>query len=117
MIKLNVHFFASPNGAEPVRDWLRSLEPNIRTRIGRAITRTAHGWPVGMPVCRALGGGLFEVRCDVDSNIYRVIFEIIDGDMILLHGFEKKTQKTNQHDLVLAKDRQSNHQARKRGKS
>jgi phage-related protein len=53
-----------------------------------------------------LGGGLYEVRSDLTGGrIGRVIFCIVAGEMILLHGFEKKTQKTPQTDIDLARKR------------
>jgi len=70
------------------------------------------GWPIGMPVCRSLGGGIFEVRTSLaQSRIARVLFYIDKmGRMILLHGFIKKTQKTPVADLALAKNNKSKHQ-------
>jgi phage-related protein len=65
------------------------------------------GWPVGMPLCRPLGGGLWEVRSSLSSNrIARVIFCAAPGKMVLLHGFIKKTQKAPQPELDLARKRQ-----------
>ncbi|MGH8317425.1 MAG: type II toxin-antitoxin system RelE/ParE family toxin [Steroidobacteraceae bacterium] len=62
--------------------------------------------PVGMPLCRALGRGLWEVRSSLHSNrIARVLFCLHDGEMVALHGFIKKTQKTPAADLELAKKR------------
>lgn len=56
-----------------------------------------------MPYCRSLGRGLSEVRSDLTGGrVARVIFCIVAGEMILLHGFEKKTQKTPQRDIELA---------------
>jgi phage-related protein len=56
-----------------------------------------------MPYCRSLGHGLWEVRTDLPGGrIVRVIFCIVDGEMVLLHGFEKKTQKTPPQDIDLA---------------
>lgn len=56
-----------------------------------------------MPYCRPLGHGLWEVRSNLaDGRIARVIFCLVDGEMILLHGFEKKTQKAPQQDIALA---------------
>ncbi len=56
-----------------------------------------------MPYCRALGHGLWEVRSDLPGGrIARVIFCIVNGEMVLLHGFEKKTQKTPPRDIELA---------------
>jgi phage-related protein len=61
------------------------------------------GWPVGMPVCRLLGSGLYEIRSDLASHrIARVIFCVEGQYMVLLHGFIKKTRKTPQPDLGLA---------------
>jgi len=73
--------------------------------MGEDIKTVEFGWPVGMPVCRAMGSGLFEVRSRLASNrIGRVLF-YIDGKsrMVLLHGFVKKTQRTAKGDLELAK--------------
>ena len=76
-------------------------------RIGEDIATVEFGWPVGMPTCRPLGGGLFEVRSDLASNrISRVVFCINDRNLVLLHGFIKKSQKTPSADLDLARRRQ-----------
>jgi phage-related protein len=59
--------------------------------------------PVGVPLCRALGNGLWEVRSQLtQGRISRVLFSIHDGRMVLLHAFIKKTQKTPDADLALA---------------
>ena len=59
-----------------------------------------------MPVCRPLGGGLYEVRSNLsDGKIGRVLFCISANEMVLLHGFVKKTQKTPPPDLALARKR------------
>lgn len=62
-------------------------------------------WPVGMPLCRSLGGGLWEVRSNLPGRIARVLFCISDGSIVALHGFIKKTQQTPAADLELAKKR------------
>jgi len=60
-----------------------------------------------MRLCRPLGGGLWEVRSSLSSNrIARILFCAVQGRMVLLHGFIKKTQKTPQADLELARARQ-----------
>jgi phage-related protein len=56
-----------------------------------------------MPYCRHLGDGLWEVRSDLsDGKIGRVIFCIFQEQMVLLHGFIKKTQKTPTQEIRLA---------------
>ena len=93
-------------GAEPVRDWLKSLPSEDRREIGEDIATVEYGWPVGMPVCRPLGQGLWEARSTLHGNrIARVIFCIAQGRMVLLHGFVKKTQKIPNEDLTLARSR------------
>jgi phage-related protein len=79
-----------------VREWLKGLSPDDRKRIGEDTKTVEFGWPVGMPVCRPLGGGIYEVRSGLAQNrIARVLFYIDrKTGMVLLHGFIKKTQKT-----------------------
>jgi phage-related protein len=101
--KITGRFYASANGRQPVREWLLSLSKDDRRVIGKDIQKVAFGWPLGMPYCRALGAGLWEVRSDlVGRRIARVIFCIAGGEMVLLHGFEKKSQKTPKQDIGLA---------------
>jgi len=53
-----------------------------------------------------LGPYCDEVRADLSGGrIARVIFWIVGAEMILLHGFEKKSQKTPPHDIDLARRR------------
>jgi phage-related protein len=105
--KIAVYFYRTPSGAEVVRDWLKSLPIEDRQILGRDLRLVEFGWPIGMPLCRPLGGGLWELRSSLSSNrIARVMFCATRGKMILLHGFIKKTQKTPQSELELAKSRQ-----------
>jgi phage-related protein len=103
---LKVAFYRSLSGSEPVRDWIRSLSPADRHVIGCDLRLVELGWPVGMPLCRPLGGGLWEVRSKLSSNrICRVIFSTAGGRMVLLHAFFKATQKTPDAELRLARAR------------
>jgi phage-related protein len=105
--KLPAIFYRSLSGTEPVREWLKELDQADRRIVGHDIGKAEFGWPVGMPLCRSLGGGLWEVRSSLPrGRVARVIFCVSAGRMVLLHGFEKKTQKTPQPDLKLAGKRQ-----------
>lgn len=105
--KTPVIFYQTPAGGEVVRDWLKSLNEAERGAIGQDLMRVQFRWPVGMPLCRSLGDGLWEVRSNLPSNkIARVIFCLVDGRILALHGFIKKTQKTPDDDLKLARWRQ-----------
>ena len=105
-------FYRTEAGGEPLREWLRSLSPEDRKRIGEDIKSVEFGWPVGMPVCRLLGNGIYEVRTIItQGRIARVLFYIDKKRrMVLLHGLIKKTQKTPDDDLALARSNKSKHQ-------
>lgn len=104
--KLQAFFYQSASGAEPVRDWLLDLTDDDRRVVGKDIAKVEFGWPVGMPYCRAMGGGLWEVRSHISSGrITRVFFCLADGHMILLHAFTKKTQETPKSEMDVARTR------------
>lgn len=104
--RLPARFYRNQSGSEPVRDWLKSLTSEERRLIGIDIKTVEYSWPVGLPICRPMGNGLFEVRTNLSTGRNaRVLFCIYQNQMILLHGFIKKTQKTLKQDLVIASDR------------
>ena len=102
---LSVAFFRTASGNEPVREWLKSLPREERRIVGEDIKTVQFGWPLGMPLVRKLDKGLWEVRSRLPDRIARVIFTSGEGRMVLLHSFIKKSQKTPQEDLELAKTR------------
>jgi phage-related protein len=105
--KLPAAFYRAPGGTEPVRIWLKALSDGDRRIIGYDIGMAEFGWPVGMPLCRPLGGGLWEIRSSLSGNrIARVVFCVARNRMVLLHGFFKKTERTPKSDLELARKRQ-----------
>jgi len=101
--KVPLVFYRTSAGAEPVLDWLRSLSATDRREVGRDLMRAQWRWPLGMPLCKPMGQGLWEVRSRLATNrIARVVFCVHEGEMVALHGFIKKTQKTAPDDLALA---------------
>jgi phage-related protein len=119
MKRVRAIFFRTAAGGEPVREWLKALEPvEDRKRIGVDIKTVEFGWPVGMPTCHPLHGGLYEVRTNLtQGRIGRVLFYIDQvGRMVLLHGFIKKTQKTPDEDMELARKNKRTHEAEMRAK-
>lgn len=104
--KIDVVFYRNEVGNEPVRDWLANLPAENRRLIGQDLQRVQYRWPVGMPLVRPMGKGLFEVRTSLpDRTIARVMFCFHDGDLYALHGFIKKAKKTPPADLKLARER------------
>ncbi len=103
MKRLPAFFYQLPSGREPVRDWLRSLNDDDRKIIGEDIKDVEFSWPIGMPLCRPLSRGLWEVRSQfTQGRIARVIFCVHDSRMVLLHAFIKKTQQTPNAEINLA---------------
>jgi phage-related protein len=101
--RLRAVFYRTSGGAEPVREWLHGLGRPDSILIGEDLRLVEFGWPVGMPVCRPLGQGLFEVRTNLPSNrTARVIFCIEEGVMYLLQGFIKKSRATPRADMETA---------------
>jgi phage-related protein len=99
-------FYRTGGGAEVVRDWLRGLDERDRNAIGLDLMRVQFRWPVGMPLCRSMGDGLWEVRTNLPSSrIARVLFCVLQGCIVVLHGFIKKSKKTPNDELALARRR------------
>jgi phage-related protein len=89
-----------------VREWLNELPSDDKRIIGRDMAKVQYGWPVGLPLCRPLSGGLWEVRSSLPSKREaRVLFGFHKGVLVALHAFVKKSQKTATDDLVLARQR------------
>ena len=103
---IKVSFFKQVSGIEPVREWLKSLPIEDKKSIGYDIKVVEFGWPLGLPLVKNIGKGIWEVRSQLPSKrITRVLFCMQDGHMVLLHGFIKKTQKMPQADLELTNKR------------
>lgn len=107
-----VVFYRTRGGSEVVRDWLRALDEKDRNAIGLDLMRIQFRWPVGMPLCRSMGNGLWEIRTSLPSNrIARVMFCIVQERIVILNGFIKKTQKTPDEELALARKRKKEFEA------
>lgn len=119
--KLLVVFYSTRAGGQPVRDWLNDdgeFNNADRKAIGTDVAKAEYGWPIGLPTCEPLGGGLFEIRTNLANNrITRIIFSIEGGKMVLLHGFVKKARdgiKTPQDEIGLADKRRRDLRGRER---
>lgn len=92
-----------PLGARRFGNGSRNSIGPDRKVIGEDIKDVEFSWPIGMPLCRALGRGLWEVRSEITrGRIARVLFCTTQGRMVLLHGFIKKSRKTPASDVELA---------------
>ena len=104
--KIPLIFFRTAAGNEPVREWLKGLPAVERQAIGKDLLRAQWRWPVGMPLCRALRDGLWEIRTDLSTKrTARVLICLYREHLVALHGFIKKTRTTPNEDLALARKR------------
>jgi phage-related protein len=104
--KIPVRFYRTAAGRQPVLEWLRSLDKEDRRAIGIDLQRLQLRWPIGMPLARSFNDGLWEVRSMLPSRkIARLILCFHENNLVVLHGFIKKTQRTRNEDLALAKKR------------
>ena len=104
--KIPLIFYRSRSNSEPVRDWLKELPEVERQAIGKDLFRAQWRWPVGMPLCRPMGTGLWEIRTDLPTKrTARVLLCLYQEHLVALHGFIKKTRTTPDEDLALARKR------------
>lgn len=105
--RIELVFYQTEAGHASVRDWLLRLPEVNRRKIGQDLQRVQFRWPIGMPLVRPLGKGLFEVRTPLpDHTVARILICFHRGDLYALHGFIKKAQKAPAADLELARKRQ-----------
>lgn len=105
--KIKLVFFRTELGSEPVREWLKGLSQEDRQAIGRDLLRAQWRWPVGMPLCRSMGKGLWEVRTNLSRNrTARVLICFYEDSLVALNGFIKKTRTSPADELALARRRQ-----------
>ncbi len=100
--RLDAVFFRSESSNEPVREWLKSLSKDERKAIGEDIAYVQFKWPIGKPRVDHLRGAVWEVRTSLANRIARTLFAVEGRQMVLLHGFIKKTQQTPSEDIKLA---------------
>jgi len=104
--KIPLIFYRLRPEVEPVRDWLKKLPEGERHAIGKDLLRAQWRWPVGVPLCRPLGNGLWEIRTDLPTKrTARVLLCLCREHLVALHGFIKKTRSTPDDDLALARKR------------
>jgi len=100
-----VLFYRTAEGREPVREFLKALPREDRQEVGADLYTLQSEWPIGMPLVRAMGKGLWELRSDLGERIARVLFCFHNQQIVVLHAFIKKTQATPARELDLAAKR------------
>lgn len=111
----SVVFFVETSGRSPIREFLESLDVQTQARLRRAIELLLQrNVQAGEPLVRHLESKLWELGVEGRSRIYRLIYAFDSGRrVVVLHGFEKKTQKTPRREIEIAFRRMDDFQARK----
>jgi phage-related protein len=104
---LSVRFFRTKSGREPVREWLKARSAADRKALGEEIRTVQPGWPLGMPVVRKLEPDLWEIRVRLTERTARILFTVLGEDIVLLHAFMKKAQRTPRDELSVARQRRN----------
>lgn len=100
-----VRFYDTPVGRPVIREWLRSFDKPDRDSLGYDLMKVQLGFPMGLPLCRSLGGGLWEVRSSLSGNreVRMIFFHAPQQKMlVVVHGFLKKSQKTPKAEIDIA---------------
>lgn len=100
-----VLFYQTVAGRDVIREWLRSFDRQDRAILGHDLKRVQIGFPMGLPLCRSLGGGLWEVRSSLGGNReVRMIFfhDAAHKALVVVHGFLKKSQKAPKAEIDIA---------------
>jgi len=104
---LQVVFFETESGNQPVRDFILQRPREDRKEIGADVFTVQKRFPLGFPLVEKLAADLWEVRSHLPDGICRILFTVHKQTLVLLHGFIKKTQKIPAKELKTAKDRLS----------
>ena len=108
-------FYVEAGGGNPVRTFLEGLDLQTQARLRRGVELLVQrNVTAGEPLVRHLEGKLWELRVESNTNIYRVVYAVSSGRrIVLLHGFQKKTQKTPRREIETAARRFEAFQVRK----
>ena len=105
MDEYEIIFYDKPDGTEPAKEFIMSLDDKMRAKIVSLIEMLANnGGSLREPYSKHLIDGIFELRAKVGNNISRVLYFFVVGKSIILtNGFLKKSQKTPRKEIDLAK--------------
>ena len=103
----DVVFFEDESGKSPVEEFLLSADNKMRAKmVGLLEILGENGPELREPYSKAIGDGIFEIRCKLGNNNTRILYFFYVGKKIILtNGFVKKTQKTPKSEIELAKKR------------
>ncbi len=75
MGKIEVEFYIMPDGSEPAKDFLNSLDKKMRAKMVRTIGLLRdNGGELREPISKSLGNGIFELRAQTGNNTTRILY-------------------------------------------
>ena len=115
MTEFNVKFYDKVDGTEPAKDFILELSVKMKSKMLRVINiLEVNGPELREPYSKHLDDGIFELRAQIGSDISRVLyFFVVEGEIVLTHGFIKKTQKTPSREIERAKNYRTEYLNRK----
>ena len=118
MPKFEVEFYETPNGEQPAKEFLLSIDKKMRAKMADMISILQdNGYELREPYSKYISEGIFELRAKVGSDITRVLyFFYVDRKIILTNGFIKKTQKTPSKEIERAKKYRADYLCREGGR-
>lgn len=103
----SVIFYVDERGAEPVKEFLDSLDLKTRVRFDWSIEQLrVRNIKARGPLVRHIEGKIWELREESSTNIYRLMYFFFTGrQIVFLHGFQKKSTRTPRKEIDIAKAR------------
>jgi phage-related protein len=100
-------FYVDENGCSYVQEFLRGLDIKTQARFDWSIDQLRiRNVRAKEPLVRHLEGKLWELREESSTNIYRLLYFFFSGrQIVFVHGFHKKTQKTPRREIEIALQR------------
>jgi len=105
-----VLFYKTESDNEVVLDFIREQPPEDRKVIGEDLKTLQFRYPMGLPLCRPIGLGLWELRSSLPSKREARLIYFFDSKrqmILVVHGFIKKTRTTPNSDIKLAEKRKA----------
>ena len=101
----DVEYYEKEDGTFPAEEFILSLDAKMQAKMFRELDLLeTFGNQLREPHSKPLGDGIYEIRAKVASDITRVLyFFVVNKKIILTNGFVKKTQKTPENEITLAK--------------
>lgn len=111
---MTIKFYSTSSGREVVMEFLDSLPRKLKAKAFQEIDLLAeYGTKLKEPYVKHIDKDLWELRIQFSSDIARIFYFVMQKDqIILLHGFVKKTNKTPTSEIATARKRMQDYKER-----